>query len=116
MTGHRPVATKLPLWHLTPCHSVGVAPPSFTALTHLAFARWISDDDASWSYVLHRHCSCTNNCSLANCDAWAHERIRTNPGVGANHNWRTQQRKIRLGVTVCSRAKMRAMRHCDARA
>src|SRR4029077_7896959 len=50
-----------------------------------------------------------------NCDTRAHERIRTNPCVGANHNRRTQQRKIRLGMIVCSRAKMRAMRDRDAR-
>jgi len=86
-----------------------------TALALLAFARWISDDDASRFYVLHRNCSCTNNCSLANCDTWAYERIRTNPRVGANHNRRTQQRKIRLGMIVCSRAEMGAMRDRDAR-
>src|SRR4029077_4962327 len=66
-------------------------------------------------YVLHRNCSCANNCSLANCDTWAHKSICTNPRVGANHNRQTQQRKIRLGVIVCSRAKMRAMRDRDAR-
>ena len=80
----------------------------------LAFPRRISDDDASRVYVLHRNCPCTNNCSLANCDTRAHERIRTNPRVGANHDRRTQQRKIRLGMIVCSRAKMRAMRDRDA--
>src|SRR5258705_7387220 len=88
---------------------------SLTALALLAFARWISDDDASRFYVLHRNCSCTNNGSLANCDTWAHERVRTNPRVVANYNRRTQQRKIRLGMIVCSRAKMRAMRDRDAR-
>jgi hypothetical protein len=88
---------------------------SLSDLALLAFARGVSDNDTSRSYVLHRNCSCTNNCALANCDTWTDKRIRTDPRVGANHNRRTHQRKIRLGMIVCSRAKMRAMRDRDPR-
>ena len=90
-------------------------PCSLSDLAALAFARRISHNYGLRFYVLYRNRSCTNNCSFTNCDTWAHERIRTNPRVGANHNRRTQQRKIWLGMIVCSRAKMRAMRDGDAR-
>ena len=88
---------------------------SLSTLALLAFAGRVSDNDCPRFYILHRNCSRTNNCSLANCDARTHERIRTNPRVGANHNGRAQQRKIRLGMIVCSGAKMRAVRDRNAR-
>jgi hypothetical protein len=90
-------------------------PRSLSDLARLAYARRVSHDDAPRFYVLHRNCSCPNNCSLPNCDTWAYERIRTNPCVGANHNRRAEQRKIRFGMIVCSSAKMRAVRDRDAR-
>src|SRR5262249_55409524 len=63
------------------------------------------------SHGLHRNCSCTYNCAFTDCDTWPDECIRTNPSVGADDNRRTQQRKIRFGIIMCSRAKMRAMRN-----
>ena len=44
----------------------------------------------------------------------ADERIRTNPCLGTDDDRRAQQRKIGLGIIVCSRAKVRAMRDRDA--
>jgi len=88
---------------------------SLSDLPALDFARRISHDNGSRFHILYRNCSCTNNCSVANCDTRAHKRIRANPRVRPNYNRRTQERKIRFGVIVCSRAKMRAMRDGDAR-
>src|SRR5262249_15405625 len=59
---------------------------SLSHLALLAFARRVSDDNASRFYVLHRNCSCTNNCSLANCHAPAYEPLPPNPPPPADHH------------------------------
>src|SRR5437868_2480117 len=73
------------------------------------FARWVSNHNAPRFHVPHRYRPCTNNRSFTDCNARPHERIRTNPSVGADRNRRTLQRKIRFGVIVSSCADMRAV-------
>src|SRR6266542_551701 len=88
---------------------------SLSNLAFFSFARRVPDHNAPGSYVLHRYRSCTNDGPFADCHARPHERIRTDPRLGADRNRRTQQRKIGLGVIMCSCAKMSAVRDCCAR-
>jgi len=84
-------------------------------LAPFSFTRRISDNNAPGLYVFHCYRSCTNDRSLADCHTRPDERIRTNPRLGTDRDWRTQQRKIRLGVIVCSCANMSAVGDCYPR-
>src|SRR5262249_11875727 len=106
--------------HSSPGQAPTTAPDCRTArslsgLAFLTFTRRIPDNDASRFYVLHRYGSCTYNCSFADCDPRPDECLGANPRLGTDHDRRTQQRKIGLGIIVRSRAKVRAMRDRLAR-
>src|SRR5262249_53091180 len=87
---------------------------SLSDLASFRFACWVPDHNAPGFHIPHRYRPCTNDRAFANCHAGPHERVCTNPGFWADHNRRTQQRKIRFRVIVCSCANMSTVRNCYA--